>query len=155
MSVVLALIVFGTATAGRVALPLKPDPFARTLGWHDVADATRAELAGCRGRASPTRAVLSDDRAVTAELLYYMRRRADADPRLAPGRPARSLRADASVHRRNALVRCCSCVPTTSGGPAVRLRSPASDKVGDEMLPAGRNAQRHVTFYALAGYKGQ
>ena len=34
-------------------------------------------------------------------------------------------------------------------------RSPALDKVGDRMLPAGDNAQRHVTFYALAGYKGQ
>ena len=32
-AVVLALLVFGTATAGRVPLPLKPDPFARTLGW--------------------------------------------------------------------------------------------------------------------------
>ena len=36
------------------------------------------------------------------------------------------------------------------------LKSFASvEKVGDRMLPAGEHAQRHVTFYSLAGYKGQ
>ena len=40
------LIVFGTATAGRrAAAASSPIPFARTLGWRDVAEATRAELA--------------------------------------------------------------------------------------------------------------
>jgi hypothetical protein len=38
-------------------------------------------------------------------------------------------------------------------GPAVRSFAEV-DKVGDKMLPAGENAQRHVTFYSLAGYKG-
>ena len=30
-----------------------------------------------------------------------------------------------------------------------------ADKVVDRFLPAGDNAQRHVTFYSLAGYKGR
>ena len=102
-AVVLALLVFGTATAGRVPLPLKPDPFARTLGWAEVAEATRAELARAADAGKPYAAVLADDRAVTAELLYYMRN--EPTPILAwrAWCATRSLRADAAVHRRNTL----------------------------------------------------
>ncbi len=31
----------------------------------------------------------------------------------------------------------------------------AVEKVGERTLPAGKNAERHVTFYSLSGYKGQ
>ena len=72
-AVMLALVVFGTATAGQVPLPLESDPFARTLGWRDLAGATRAALAEARCRRQPYAAILSDDRSVTAELLYYLR----------------------------------------------------------------------------------
>jgi hypothetical protein len=30
-----------------------------------------------------------------------------------------------------------------------------SEKVAERLLPAGANAERRVTFYALSGYKGQ
>jgi hypothetical protein len=41
-------------------------------------------------------------------------------------------------------------------GEPPAIKSFASvEKVADRMLPAGDNAQRHVTFYSLAGYKGQ
>jgi 4-amino-4-deoxy-L-arabinose transferase-like glycosyltransferase len=69
----LLLLALGTTTAGRLPSPVGPDPFARTLGWHDVAQATEAELAKARAAGHPFAAVLSDDRAMTAELLYYMR----------------------------------------------------------------------------------
>ena len=55
IAIVLALIGFGTATAGQVPLPLEPDPFARTLGWQDVGDATRAELAAAPPRPAALR----------------------------------------------------------------------------------------------------
>ena len=152
-AVVLALIVFGTATAGQVPLPLKTDPFARTLGWHDLARATRDELARAAAEGKPYAAVLSDDRAVTAELLYYLRD--EPTPILAwrPGRP----------HDHFEMTR-----PFTAATPSPVLLVRADDetppalasfaeskKVVDRLLPAGDHAQRHVTFYALAGYKGR
>lgn len=148
---VLLLIIFGTTTAGRLALPLKPDPFERTLGWHDVAEATRAELAKATAAGRPFAAVLSDDRALTAELLYYMR--GEPTPVLAwrPGAP----------HDHFELTR--PFTPATPG-PVLLVRTDATagsaveafasaPKIADRWLPAGENAQRRVTFYSLSGYK--
>jgi 4-amino-4-deoxy-L-arabinose transferase-like glycosyltransferase len=150
---ILLLFAFGTATAGRLALPVGKDPFARTLGWREVAEATRAELASAAAAGKPFAAVLTDDRSVTAELLYYMRE--EPTPVLAwrQGAPRDHFE----------LTR-----PFTASTPApillVRLGSepgPLSGaftdvvKVADRTLPAGDNADRQVTFYSLAGYKGQ
>jgi hypothetical protein len=152
-AVMLALIVFGTATAGQVPLPLKTDPFARTLGWRDLAGATRAELTKAAAAGKPYAAILSDDRSVTAELLYYLRD--EPTPILAwrPGAP----------HDHFEMTRpFTGATPSpvllvrVDDDPPPALKSFTSvDKVGDRMLPAGDNAQRHVTFYSLAGYKGQ
>jgi 4-amino-4-deoxy-L-arabinose transferase-like glycosyltransferase len=152
-AVMLALIVFGTATAGQVPLPLKTDPFARTLGWHDLAKATRAELARAAAAGKPYAAVLSDDRSVTAELLYYMRD--EPTPILAwrPGAPHDHFELTrpftAATPSPVLLVRADEGVPLAIGSFA------SVEKVADRMLPAGDNEQRHVTFYSLAGYKGQ
>jgi 4-amino-4-deoxy-L-arabinose transferase-like glycosyltransferase len=152
-AVMLALIVFGTATAGQVPLPLKTDPFARTLGWHDLAKATRAELARAAAAGKPYAAVLSDDRSVTAELLYYMRD--EPTPILAwrPGAPHDHFELTrpftAATPSPVLLVRADEGVPLAIGSFA------SVEKVADRMLPAGDNEQRHVTFYCLAGYKGQ
>jgi hypothetical protein len=152
-AVMLALIVFGTATAGQVPLPLKTDPFARTLGWHDLAKATRAELARAAAAGKPYAAVLSDDRSVTAELRYYMRD--EPTPILAwrPGAPHDHFELTrpftAATPSPVLLVRADEGVPLAIGSFA------SVEKVADRMLPAGDNEQRHVTFYSLAGYKGQ
>jgi 4-amino-4-deoxy-L-arabinose transferase-like glycosyltransferase len=149
----LLLLVFGTTTAGSMVSPVKPDPFARTLGWHDVAIATQDELAKARAAGKPFAAVLSDDRAMTAELLYYMR--GDPTPILAWRKGA--------PHDHFELTR-----PFTAAvaGPVLLVREgpDAGDtpkafgnaqKIADVDLPAGSNASRRVTFYALSGYKAQ
>ena len=152
-ALLLALLIFGTTTAGRVHLPLKPDPFARTLGWHDVAEATLSELATAKAVGKPFAAVLSDDREVTAELLYYLRN--EPTPILAwrVGAP----------HDHFEMTRPFTPTSPTpvllvhvgeSPGPAVGSFATAT-KIADRKLPAGENAQRRVTFYALEGYKGQ
>lgn len=69
----IAALVAATAFAGRFALPTGIDPFARTLGWRDIADAARAEIEQARQRGAPFGAVVADERSVTAELIYYMR----------------------------------------------------------------------------------
>jgi 4-amino-4-deoxy-L-arabinose transferase-like glycosyltransferase len=150
---IILLLVFGTSTAGRLELPVKADPFARTLGWRELGEATRAELAKAAAGGKPFTAVLSDDRSLTAELLYYMR----DEPT-----PVLAWRVGAP-HDHFELTR-----PFTGATPSPVLlvtEGKASgsigdnfttvEKVGERTLPAGKNASRHVTFYSLAGYKGQ
>jgi len=72
-AVVLAILIGATALAGRIALPGGADPFARTLGWRALADATRAELAAAKAAGRPYRAIVTDDRSLSATLLYYLR----------------------------------------------------------------------------------
>ena len=97
----LLLLALGTTTAGRLPNPVGPDPFARTLGWHDVGAGDRGRARkGARGRPPVRRRVVGrpgDDGG--AALLHA--RRSDARPRLAQGRAARPFRADAAVHCRD------------------------------------------------------
>ncbi len=149
----LLLIATGTTTAGRMPSPVTPDPFARTLGWHDIAQATSAELAKARAAGHPFAAVLSDDRSMTAELLYYMRN--EPTPVLAWRRGA--------PHDHFELTRPFTAAITSpvllvregpdAGSAAAAFAS--ADKIADLDLPAGDNARRRVTFYALSGYKSQ
>ncbi len=149
----LVLLAVGTTTAGRLALPLKPDPFARLLGWRDLATATRQELAGARAAGRPFAAVLSDDRAVTAELLYYMRN--EPTPVLAwrVGAPHDHFELTrpftSAVHGPVLLV----SLEPHPGGEASAFTS--VQKLGEHSLAAGPSERRQVTFYALSGYKGQ
>ena len=149
----LLLLALGTTTAGRLPNPVGSDPFARTLGWHDVAQATEAELAKARAAGHPFAAVLSDDRAMTAELLYYMR--GEATPVLAWRKGA--------PHDHFELTRPFTAATTgpvllvregTDAGPATGAFASA-DQLADLDLPAGDNARRRVTFYVLSGYKAQ
>ncbi len=71
--VVMALLAAGTSMAGRFVLPLAGDPFQRTLGWSEVGSRTAALLAEARAKGQPYAAVIADERAVTAALIYYMR----------------------------------------------------------------------------------
>lgn len=153
-AVALAVIVFGTATAGRLPLPVKPDPFARTLGWRDLAEVTRDELAKAAAEGKPFAAVLTDDRALTAELLYYMRGVAT---------PVLAWRAGNAPHDHFEMTRpFTAATPTpvllvrTDDGPGSAAAAFADvKKISERVLPAGENAERRVTFYSLAGYKGQ
>ena len=148
------LLVFGTSTAGRLQLPIKSDPFARTLGWHDIAEATRAELAKAAAAGKPFAAVLSDDRALTAELLYYMRDEPTPIRAWRPGAPHDHFEMTRPLTA--ATPSPVLLVQADEDGPGALAQSFASvEKIADRVLPAGKNAERHVTFYSLAGYKGQ
>jgi len=70
------LIGMATWQAGNFALPWIGDPLARSLGNRELAAEVRAELAAATAAAQPFRAIASDERKVTAALLYYLR---DAD----------------------------------------------------------------------------
>jgi 4-amino-4-deoxy-L-arabinose transferase-like glycosyltransferase len=55
-------------------IPLRPpSPLERVLGWKALGSATRTALQEGRKQGRPYMAVLSNDRAITATLLYYLR----------------------------------------------------------------------------------
>jgi 4-amino-4-deoxy-L-arabinose transferase-like glycosyltransferase len=148
----LGLVALGTSTAGQIKLPANADPLARTLGWRAVADATRAELAKAKASGKPYASIITDERALSAELLYYMRE--EATPLLA-------WRATATPADHYELTR-----PFTPTSPQpvllVAMRRDATpitkwfnraEKLSDHLLPAGATAKRAIAFYALDGYK--
>jgi len=72
---VMVVLAVGLALAGRVALPGGTDPFARTLGWQALGAEVGRTLDQARQAGRPFATVLTDTRALSAELLYYLRDR--------------------------------------------------------------------------------
>ena len=70
---VLGLAVAGTTLAGQFQLPGGIDPFQRVLGWRQAIAGVAGELDRARAAGDAYRLVLADDRAVAAELTYYLR----------------------------------------------------------------------------------
>ena len=147
----IAMFALATTTAGQVKLP-GADPLARTLGWRAVADATRAELAKAKAAGKPYASMITDERALSAELLYYMR----DEPT-----PLLAWRSTATPADHYELTR-----PFTPTSPQpvllVAMRRDVTpitkwftraDKISDNQLPAGATAKRAISFYALDGYK--
>ncbi|MEE8099122.1 MAG: hypothetical protein V3T13_04220, partial [Hyphomicrobium sp.] len=122
--------------------------------WRAVAEATQAELAKAKSQGQPFAAVVTIHRSVIAELLYYMR---DGST------PVLAWRRGARPHNHFELVR--PLTPDTTGRvllvtlgkrkPPIGSAFATSEKIGERELPAGNNAHRYVTFYALSGYKGR
>jgi len=148
------LLAAATVFAGRFAVPMVTDPFSRTLGWAEVANATRSVLAKARNEGRPFGAVITDQRSVTAELLYYMRD--EPTPVLAwrePGPPQDHYELSRPFTKNaEGPVLLVSLSPesasVTSAFKQVSLLQTAS-------LPAGMKVRRNVMFYALAGYVGE
>ncbi len=67
------LLAVATWQAGQLALPVIGDPFARTLGNRELAEAVKTELATAEKNGDPIGAILTDDRDVSAALAYYAR----------------------------------------------------------------------------------
>jgi 4-amino-4-deoxy-L-arabinose transferase-like glycosyltransferase len=140
----------GVVAAGRIA-PLGIDPFARTLGWEEIAKVTQAKLNEARERGQPFAAVITDDRPVTAELLYYMRH----DPT-----PVRAWRGGQRPRDHFELMQPF----TESDGPVLLVSTvgerssvigsfESSVALGAQDVPAGPVASRRISFFALTGYK--
>jgi 4-amino-4-deoxy-L-arabinose transferase-like glycosyltransferase len=69
----MTIIMAGFASAGSFVLPGGKDPYMRTLGWKEIAAEVRRELTAGAAAGRPFRTVVATDRALTAELLYYLR----------------------------------------------------------------------------------
>ena len=68
-----AIVGLAAWQAGQFKLPFGADPFARTLGWKALAREAHETLEAARREGHPFGTVITDDRSLTAELLYYMR----------------------------------------------------------------------------------
>jgi 4-amino-4-deoxy-L-arabinose transferase-like glycosyltransferase len=140
-----------TAVAGRIAPPFGTDPFARTLGWRLIADATRDEIAKARAAGRPYAAVLTDDRSITAELLYYMRdERTPVVTWFPGGRPTDHY--ELTRPYRQAVGEPLLFVTLARNSEAVTRSFATVGEIGARELPAGQHARRRVVFFALAGY---
>jgi 4-amino-4-deoxy-L-arabinose transferase-like glycosyltransferase len=151
----LALIALGLAVvyAGQFRLPLAGDPFARTLGWKQIASAARAELEVARRQGRPFGSVITDERALTAELLYYMRE--EPIPVLAwrrGGRPQDHYELTRSFARRSPEP--VLLVGLRADVDKVLDRFASAEPLGARDIAAGLGRARRVSFYRLEGLKG-
>ena len=149
---VLALLTLVLAFAGRFSLPVIGDPFVRTLGWAEVAATTRAKLNAARLMGTPFGAVITDDRALTAELLYYMRH--EPTPVLAwlggsrPQDHYELKRPFAKGSPEPVLL-----VALRPDSEPILKRFAKTERLVQEQVPAGQG-RRRVTFFRLSGYLG-
>jgi 4-amino-4-deoxy-L-arabinose transferase-like glycosyltransferase len=145
-------LVVATAFAGRFALPIIGDPFQRTLGWRALADDVGRVLDEARRAGQPYRAVMTDDRSVTAELLYYLRH--DPTPVVAwrdSGRPrdhyelTRPFRDPARVP--------VLLISVRRDAEAITSRFSTVQLVAERSVPAGLGEPRRFRLFSLSQYR--
>ena len=146
--VILLVLAVGNALAPRLALPGPADPYARVLGWRGVAGVVREAL-----HANPYGTLLTEDRLVTAELLYYLR--GQPVPILA-WRPAEVPRDHFELTRpfgprAGEPVLLVTLRPTADH---VTAEFESVEALGEHQVPAGPKTSRTVRLFALSGYRG-
>lgn len=154
---VMAVLIGGTSTAGRVALPIIGDPLHRLLGWKGIADATRQRLVEARAAGTPIASVVTTDRSLTAELLYYMRD--EITPVLAlrsdPARPHDHYEMtrpfEGKANEPALLVSLANVIEQDKLARHFQRLEP----FGTRDVPAGLFHSRRLYFYLLAGYTGR
>jgi 4-amino-4-deoxy-L-arabinose transferase-like glycosyltransferase len=151
---VLALLVVGTSCAGLFRLPIVGDPFQRMLGWKEIAAVADRALAAARTPSgTPFRAVMADDRAVTAELLYYMR---DKTPVFAWRDGPRPLdHFELTRPLRDPATTPVLLVSTRRDVDRILGRFERVTDLGQTQVPAGLGEPRRVRLYALSGLKAR
>jgi hypothetical protein len=151
---VAAALAVAPAFAGKFTVPLAGDPYQRTLGWKELAIETEAQLGRARRAGKPFAAVFADERAITAELLYYLRH--DPTPILAwrdGPRPRDHYELTRPlVDPRHAPALLISL--KRDAAPITRRFADVQD-LGEKHIPAGLGPARSVRFYALSGLRPQ
>lgn len=142
----------GLAVARDITLPGTTNPFARTLGWSALAQATRNRIEDARTKGTPYAAVLTVERAVTAELLYYMR--ASGVSVLAwpaAGRPKDHYQLTRPIGPGTAGPLLVVSLRPLPASLQQRLQAPGnSERI---TVPTGQGAQRSVHFLTASAFK--
>lgn len=138
--------------AGAVLAPSLPlregrNPYDRVLGWRELASTVREEMLRV-----PYQAILTDDRWVTSELLYYLR---DMD------RPIRSWREGDTARDHFELTRPYTgseetllLVTLRPAAGSITGRFDDAESLGEIRYPASREISRSAWLWALSGYRG-
>lgn len=136
------------AFADRLTLPGGGDPFARTMGWRETAAIVRdAVESGKYG------AILTDDRAVTAELLYYLR---DTEipilrwPTEGPPRDHYQLTRPFSADAADPVL----LVTLREPPGAMMRRFSTAEHLSVAKIDAGPKTHRTVILTSMSGFKG-
>ena len=123
------------------------NPYARVIGWHDLAASTR-RLAEAQG----AKTVLTDSREMTAELIYYLR--------------DTSLPVTIWFREETPRNHFEMTLPFTKASPepvlyvtlirtnSVRKRFDSAEVLGDQAFPTDAIAVREARFILLKGYEG-
>lgn len=147
--VIVALIGIGAALAPSLALPNRAGPYARVLGWEELAKHVREKWEERRYSA-----ILTEDRMLSAELLYYLR---DSGARIVAWKPGPVPRDHFELTRP---------YDEDVGGPVllvtlrpsvgyVTSRFAAFEDLGEISVPTAPRSERTVRFFALDKFKGQ
>lgn len=146
------LIACATWQAGRLALPVVGDPWARTLGNRALASTVKSEIAKASANGKPIGSILTNDREIAAALAYYAR---DADV------PVLSWRAGPVPQSYFEMAR-----PFTPSAPAPSLlvssrpphpsltrRFASVASIGSRAIPAGEHATKTIHLWLLDRYQ--
>lgn len=149
---VIVVIAAGTTLAGRVAPPVGKDPFARTLGWADLAGVVRAAVNEARAKGAPYAAIVTDTRSLSAELLYYLRDEAT---------PVRAWRFAGPPRDHFEMSRPFTAADASGPVLYVTLRDETDavtgafetvTPLGEKVVPAGPTTGRVLKLYVLSGF---
>ncbi len=140
------------ANAGSFRLPNGEDPFARTLGWENIAKETKRQIDKAQAEGKPFSSILTLDRSVTAELLYYLRDDPTPIRAWAPkGRPRDHYQLTRAYRGKlpdPVLLVAIGGIPFW-----VADRFKEVEYIAVENVAAGAGAPRRVTYARLAGFK--
>ncbi len=148
-AIVLLAITVGAILAPGLYFPGRIDPFARVLGWRETAQSVRGAL---DGRSYGT--ILTEDRLVTAEMLYYLRDESVPVRSWRPGDVPRDHFEFSRPFDGNAQ----DPVLLVSLRPNVRHVSDhfaRAEPLTSQKVAAGPKSVRTVYLTALSGYKGK
>ena len=153
---VLAGLVGAVAVAGQFALPGGADPFKRTLGWSELSTELDAKLETLAPGGQPVRAILTDRRAMSAELLYYLRDSGIDILAWRGPRPPKDhfalTRPFASAQNRPDPIVLVSQSPTPPETITAYFRSVTP--IDTIEVTAGLTGTRRAYLYRLEGFKG-
>jgi 4-amino-4-deoxy-L-arabinose transferase-like glycosyltransferase len=149
---IMAALIAGTSMAGRFTLPGIGDPFQRTLGWSEMSHRVVRALETARAAGKPFRAVMADDRAVTATLLYYLRDEPTAVVAWRDGPRARD-HYELTRPLTSRVAGPVLLVATREDSDRILQRFERVDPIANEMVPAGGGKPRAVRLVRLEGLK--
>lgn len=152
---VIGLLGVGLWQAGKIDFPGKMDPFARTLGWRGVASATGEMLDQAKRNGSAYAGIITDDRSLSAELLYYLRaRKIPLRAWYVSGRRPLD-HYELTRPFRNRLDGPLLLVSRRKSADRITKRFATAKLLAKRKIPAGFGKPRRIKFYALNGFKGE